>query len=100
MYYVYILLMSNGQFYTGYTSDLRRRIYEHKNGSNNTTKKFLPVKLVFYEAFINESDARRRENYLKTSKGKTVLKLMLKDYIKSNAAVVELVDTYDSKSYA
>ncbi|MBI5728653.1 MAG: GIY-YIG nuclease family protein [Candidatus Magasanikbacteria bacterium] len=81
MYYVYILKMSDGQHYTGYTSDLRRRISEHNSGSNTTTSKHLPVKLVFYEAFLNEKDARRREEYFKTDKGKTTIKLMLREYL-------------------
>lgn len=77
MYYVYILLMSNGQIYTGFTHDLRRRIQEHESGGNITTQKHLPIQLIFYEAYCNEDDARRRELYFKTDKGKTTLKLML-----------------------
>ena len=82
MYYVYILLMSNKLVYTGYTSDLKRRVLEHKSGGNITTRKHLPVKLIFYEAFCNEADARRREEYLKTSKGKTTLRLMLSEFFR------------------
>jgi putative endonuclease len=81
MFYVYVLLMRNKQFYTGFTDNLRRRMIEHNAGGNKTTKKFLPVKLIFYEAFINEADARRREEYLKTSKGKSTLRLMLREFI-------------------
>jgi len=73
--------MSNKQFYIGYTSNLQRRIQEHKSGSNNTTKKFLPVKLVFYEAYLHKGDAQRRETYFKTSKGKSTLRMMIRDYL-------------------
>ncbi|MFA5175377.1 MAG: GIY-YIG nuclease family protein [Patescibacteria group bacterium] len=86
MFYTYILLMKNSKIYTGYTSDLKRRLIEHKNGGNNTTKKFLPVKLISYEAFLNKNDAKRRKNYFKTSKGKTTLKLMLKEFLKRVAS--------------
>lgn len=81
MFYTYVLQMNNENFYIGYTSDLKRRLAEHKSGSNNTTKKYLPVKLIFYEAYLNKKDAQRREVYFKTSKGKTTLRLMLKEYL-------------------
>lgn len=38
------------------------------------------ISLIFYEAFENESDARRREIYLKSTKGKKTIKLMLKEF--------------------
>ena len=69
--------MDNGKLYAGFTHDLRRRLKEHKIGKDTTTKKYLPVELIFYEAYKNEEDARRREKYFKTNKGKTVLKIML-----------------------
>ena len=39
--------------------------------------------LFFYEAYRNEKDAKRREEYFKTTKGKTTLKLMLKEHFKN-----------------
>ncbi|MBT4120927.1 MAG: GIY-YIG nuclease family protein [Candidatus Magasanikbacteria bacterium] len=84
MYYVYILLMSNKKFYIGYTSNLKRRITEHRSGGNKTTKKFLPVKLIFYECYLNKDDATRREGYFKTSKGKTALRIMLTKTLENN----------------
>lgn len=57
MYYVYLLKNKNtGRYYIGYTSDLRRRMREHAN------KKPL---LVYYEAYLSEKDARKRELKLK-----------------------------------
>ena len=82
MYYTYNLLMVNDEVYTGFTSDLKRRLAEHKTGNNETTRKHLPVELIHYEAFLNELDARRREEYFKTNKGKTTLRLMLREYLK------------------
>lgn len=79
MFYVYILKMSNNKLYTGFTSDLKRRIKEHQIGGNKTTRKFLPIKLIFYEAFHGKDDAIRRESYFKTNKGKTTLKIMLRE---------------------
>ena len=58
MYYVYILTNEkNKELYYGYANDLERRLKEHnKNGK---------WKLVYYEAFISELDARERERKLK-----------------------------------
>ncbi|MBI1870644.1 MAG: GIY-YIG nuclease family protein [Chlamydiae bacterium] len=38
MYYVYILKLENGQLYTGFTGDLRRRILEHKRGKKRNRR--------------------------------------------------------------
>ncbi len=83
MYYVYILLLNNKQLYTGYTDDLKRRIAEHKAGSSKFTSCRLPVSLIHYEAYLLESDARRREKYLKTTEGKRFLRQQLKDLIEN-----------------
>jgi len=69
MYYVYILKLSDGNFYTGYSDDLVRRIKEHHSGDVNTTKKFLPCKLVTYLAFSSKNKAIKFERYLKTGSG-------------------------------
>ncbi|MCD6471092.1 GIY-YIG nuclease family protein [bacterium] len=73
MYYTYILLLSNNQFYIGSTNNLKRRIDEHKRKRKQT------FKLIFYEAFVSKEDARRREKYFKTSKGKSSLKQILRN---------------------
>ncbi len=80
--YVYILISDrDGQMYVGITNDLRRRLSEHQNGQTTSTAKRLPVRLIFYEAYPEESDARRRERYFKTTKGKVTLRAMLTDYL-------------------
>jgi len=84
MYYVYALQsLKDKKLYIGYTANLRRRLKEHKYGGSNSTKKRLPFRLIFYEAFILEKDAKRREKYFKTTKGKRALRLMLKDSLNS-----------------
>jgi len=58
MNYVYILLSGkDGKFYTGSTKDLKRRINEHNSGRVDSTKDRLPMKLIYYEACIDEIDA-------------------------------------------
>ncbi len=82
MYYVYILYsLIDKKFYIGLTKDLQRRLLEHKFGKVHTTYRYSEVKLIYYESFLSEVDARRREKYFKTTKGKKTLKLMLKDTI-------------------
>lgn len=81
MFYVYILLLSNKQLYTGFTDDLKRRIKEHKLGKVKFTSKRLPVKLIHYESYLLKSDAQRREKYLKTTEGKRFLRQQLKDLL-------------------
>ncbi|WP_152286669.1 GIY-YIG nuclease family protein [Flavicella marina] len=50
--YMYILLCSNGSYYTGSTRNLDKRLMEHDNGNGaNHTKKFPPVKLLYYEEY-------------------------------------------------
>ncbi|KKS30711.1 MAG: GIY-YIG nuclease superfamily protein [Parcubacteria group bacterium GW2011_GWA2_43_11] len=82
--YVYVLQSINKDFlYIGCTCDLKRRLKEHNNKEELSTKHYAPFKLVHYEAYLNTKDAHRREIYLKTSKGKTTLRTMLKEYFES-----------------
>ena len=82
-HYVYILLSKKDkEFYIGYTSDLKRRLKEHNAKKNFSTKGRLPFKLIYAEACLNEEDARRREEYLKTTQGNRFLKLRLRKYLK------------------
>jgi len=81
-YFVYILhSKKDHKFYIGYTNNLHRRIEEHKNGEVESTKYRRPLKLIFYEAFLNQKDAIRREDYFKTTPGKRALKIMLREYL-------------------
>ena len=82
MYYTYILQSKKDrQFYTGYTNDLKERVKLHDMGKVESTKNRLPVKLVYYEACLNQQDATHREKYLKTSWGKRYIKSRLKNYL-------------------
>jgi putative endonuclease len=83
MYYTYILLCKDKKLYIGYTEQLKIRITHHQLGYVKSTKYRGPLKLIFYEAYLNKYDALRREKYFKTSKGKTSIKTMLKEYLKS-----------------
>lgn len=81
MFYVYFLLLNNGKIYKGFTEDLKRRMNEHRFGKVASTKDKRPLKLICYEAYLLKSDAKRREKFLKTTEGRRLLKLQLKDIL-------------------
>ena len=84
-YYTYVLLScKDNKFYIGSTSNLKERFIRHNKGEVVATKGRLPMNLVFYEAYLNKFDSLRRERYFKSSKGKTTLKSMLKEYLEQN----------------
>jgi putative endonuclease len=80
-FYVYLLESKTGKLYIGYTHDLIRRVKEHNLGLNQSTKAFKPWSLIYYEACINEEDAKRREKYLKSSQGGRLLKRRIKNFL-------------------
>ncbi len=68
-YAVYILKCSNGQYYTGFTRNLKRRLKEHKNGEAHSTKNKLPVRLIHVCLFCTKQKAYDFERYLKSGSG-------------------------------
>ena len=82
MFYVYILQSQRDKnFYTGYTHNLKERLQFHNDGRVKSTKNRLPLKLVYYEACLNQQDATHREKYIKTAWGKRYIKQRLKNYL-------------------
>lgn len=89
-FYVYILQsIYHDYIYVGFTDDLRRRFHEHNSGKNLSTKAYTPYHLIFYEAYPNTQDAKRREKYFKTTKGKVTLKQMLKEHFKTRSEAMK-----------
>ena len=81
MFYNYVLKSEKDKnIYIGFTSDLKNRLKEHNQGLNLSTKRYKPWKLIYYEACLDEKDAKRRESYLKTTQGGRLLKRRLKEY--------------------
>ncbi|PRZ00824.1 putative endonuclease [Marinilabilia salmonicolor] len=68
-------------FYTGYTSNLEERLKAHNNGEVASTKNRIPLKLVYFEACLNQQDATHREKYLKTTYGKRYIKNRIKNFL-------------------
>jgi putative endonuclease len=73
--------MIDGKNYTGSTGDLRKRFNSHNKGEVPSTRKRKPFELIYYEACVNEHDARMREKYLKSGRGKKYLRLRLKRFL-------------------
>ena len=68
MYYVYVLKSEKDyNLYIGYTSDLKNRIKDHNQGKTKSTRHRTPFSLVYYEAYKNKTDARKRELELKNN---------------------------------
>ena len=79
MHFTYVLKSKiRNWIYVGSTHDVFRRFGEHERGEVQSTKPYRPFELVFYEAFFAKEDAIRREDYLKTTKGKSTLRMMLR----------------------
>ena len=82
MYYTYILFSKkDNHFYTGYTKNLKLRFDLHSKGLINSTKNRRPLKLIYYEACLNQQDATHREKYFKTYHGKMFLRNRFKSYL-------------------
>jgi putative endonuclease len=81
MYYVYVLLLRNNDLYKGSASDLRRRLKDHYYGRVESTKNYLPAKLIHYECYSLKSDAQRREKFLKTTEGRRLLRQQIKNIL-------------------
>ena len=81
--YVYILASEkNGTLYIGVTSDLIKRIYQHKEheaGDKSFTTKYNVNKLVYFEQYDNIYDALNREKRLKRYERKWKIELIEKD---------------------
>ena len=66
MYYVYLIFsLKIKQIYIGYSADLRERLKEHNSNRVEATQSKGPWKLIYYEAYLSEKDARQREIKLK-----------------------------------
>jgi len=81
MYYVYILASrKNGALYIGVTSDLVKRVFEHKNNLvDGFSKRYNVHNLVYFETLDNAKDAIEREKKLKKWNRKWKIELIEKN---------------------
>jgi len=81
MYYTYVIKNPKGILYKGSTDNVPKRLKQHNGETlfNSFTKKRGPWELVHLEEFKTRREARRREIFLKSGKGREFLKNKLKE---------------------
>ena len=76
-WFLYVLLCSDGTYYTGVTTDIQRRLKEHNTSRKGAkyTKTRRPVKLIYFEDYADRSSAQKAEYKFKrlTRKQKEIL---------------------------
>lgn len=81
LYWIYVLLsLKDEKRYIGFTNNIHKRLQEHWKGEVFSTQYRRPLVVIYVEGCTNESDARRREKYLKTTDGRRFLAKRLKSY--------------------
>ena len=66
MFFVYILKsLKDDELYIGSTNNLVKRIKEHNSGRSISTQSRQPFKCIYFEGYLSEKDARKREHNLK-----------------------------------
>lgn len=99
-FYTYVLQSKvDGKNYTGYTTDLNLRFQQHNKGFVESTKNRRPLKIIYFEACLSQSDALKREKYLKTHYGKMFLKKRLKSYFTGQTEGASRVSEKDFKHF-
>ena len=64
--YTYIVRCSDGTLYTGWTTDVERRVRTHNSGKGaKYTRSRLPVRLVYWEKYASKQQAMQREYAIK-----------------------------------
>ena len=77
MNYTYVLRCNDGTLYTGWTTDLKKRVHAHNDGKGaKYTKSRTPVTLVYYEVYETKQEALRRESAIKKMSRSDKLKLI------------------------
>jgi len=67
VHHVYVVECADGSYYTGYTTDVERRVAEHDAGEGaKYTRGRAPVELVHVESFGSRSAALSREHEIKS----------------------------------
>ncbi len=86
MFFVYVLRsVVDKKLYIGFTSNLKKRVDKHNSKEVKSTRDRVPFKLIYYESYINEEYARKRERKLKKMGSKReTLKKELEKTLKDN----------------
>ena len=75
MFYVYVISSEKRKYiYVGLTNNVERRIGEHNQGKEKTTRPYAPFRTILVESHPTRIEARKREKYLKSGVGKEFLR--------------------------
>jgi putative endonuclease len=74
MYFVYVIKNNQDRWYIGQTNNIKFRLERHNNNEIKSTKNRGPWKLFHSEKFETRSEAMRREEFLKSGRGRLFLK--------------------------
>jgi putative endonuclease len=75
MFTIYVIKSLTKKFsYVGFTNNIARRFEEHNLGYKKSTKSFKPFKLIYTEFVNTRVEARVREKFLKSGKGREFIK--------------------------
>ena len=86
MFYVYVLESEKDQsWYIGFTGDLKRRLQEHLRGDTTSIRYKRPLRLIYYEAYLEKLDAVGRERFLKSGSGWRFLKKQMRHFLGQEA---------------
>ena len=79
-YHIYVLRSSStNKLYVGQTNNLELRVDTHNKGVSRYTNKRGPWKLIYSEEFASRSEALKREMFLKSGKGRELIKTIIKE---------------------
>ena len=76
---VYILLLSNNQYYIGASSDIEHRFIEHRQGLVKSTRYKKPIKIIFSQQFSSIKLAKQVEYRLKKLKSRKIVEEIIED---------------------
>ena len=81
MFFTYILQSQKDlSFYIGFTSNLDQRLEQHNNATSGYTSTKKPWKMVYYEIFDLQSDARKRELAIKNKKSRKYIEYLIETW--------------------
>ena len=90
MFFTYVLQSEKDKkLYVGFTDNVEKRLREHNEGINISTKSRVPFKLLYYEALQTKEEALLREKFYKSGRGHEVLKKIL--FVSLNAEIAKVV---------
>ena len=79
MYYTYVLYsMQFNEIYIGQTNNLKSRLIKHNAGMVRSTKRYIPWLLIHSEEFITRVEAMKREQELKSHKGRDYIRELVR----------------------